>query len=238
MTTKVKAVVLKATDYKEKDKLLTLFSLEQGKIVCTMRGVKSPNAKLKFAKEPFCFGEYIIENTKGNNVVTQVEVIDNFFELTQNLDKLYEGCAMLDVVNKLSAENNQDAGLFIELIKALKCLTYENVRKYYVFDKFLLKVFKNCGYYFLSNKCSSCGYDLSDRRYFNLDIGEFVCANCRTNLCMEVSTPCFSALKLLENTDYDKLKNLRLGGDAERLVYNLLDKNFEWRFGKRFCQIV
>lgn len=237
MTTKVKAIVLKAIDYKEKDKLLTLFTLEQGKLVCSMRGVKAPNAKLKFAKEPFCFGEFVIENTKGNNVVTQVEIIENFFEITKDIDKFYEGCAILDVVLKLSNEQ-PDHALFIELIKALKCIAYENVRKYYVFDKFLIKIFKNAGYYFLSEKCSSCGYGLEDTRYFNLDIGEFVCANCKNNLCVKVSNPCFVGLRLLEKTDYDNLKNLRLGGEGEIEIYNLLDKNFEWRFGKRFVQIV
>ena len=196
MTTKVKAIVLKAIDYKEKDKLLTLFTLEQGKLICSMRGVKAPNAKLKFAKETFCFGEFIIENTKGNNIVTQVEIIDNFFEITQNIDK------------------------------------------FYVFDKFLLKIFKNFGYYFLSYKCPSCGYDLNEVRYFNLDIGEFVCTNCKTNICLKVSNACFSGLRFLEQTDYDRLKSLRLGGDAEIEIYNLLDKNFEWRFGKRFVQII
>ncbi len=237
MTTKVKAIVLKAIDYKEKDKLLTLFTLEQGKLICSMRGVKAPNAKLKFAKETFCFGEFIIENTKGNNIVTQVEVIDSFFEITQNIDKFYEGCAILDVVNKLATET-PDHAFFIELIKALKCLCYENVRKYYVFNKFLLKIFKNFGYYFLSNKCTSCGYDLDEVRYFNLDIGEFVCANCKTNTCIKVSNACFTGLRFLEQADYDRLKSLRLGGDAEIEIYNLLDKNFEWRFGKRFVQII
>ena len=237
MTTKVKAIVLKAIDYKEKDKLLTLYSLEQGKMVCSMRGVKAPKAKLKFAKEPFCFGEFVIENTKGNNVVTQVEVIDNFFDITKDLDKFYEGCAILDVVNKLSTDQS-DPALFIEIIKALKCLCYEKVKKYYVFDKFLLKIFENFGYYFLSQKCSSCGYDLDDDRYFNLDVGEFVCRHCKNDLCLKISNACFIGLRILSQTDYERLSSLRLGGNAEIDIYNLLDKNFEWRFNKRFCQIM
>ncbi len=237
MTTKVKAVVLKTADYKEKDKLITLFTLEQGKIFCSMRGVKSPTAKLKFAKEPFCFGEFILENTKGNNIVTQVQIIENFFEITKDIDKFYEGCAILDVVNKLSSET-PDPQLFIELIKALKCLSFENPRKYYVFDKFMLNIFKNSGYYFLSQKCPVCSYPLDDNRYFNLEVGEFVCTNCKTNLCIKVSNAGYSGLKFLDRTDYSNLKNLKLGGEAEVEIYNLLDKNFEWRFNKRFVQII
>lgn len=237
MTTKVKAIVLKSIDYKEKDRLITLFSLENGKMLCSLRGVKSPNAKLKFAKEPFCFGEFVIENTKGKNIITQVEVIDSFFNLTSDIDRYYEGCAILDVVGKISSEN-QDAALFIELLKALKCLSYENPAKYYVFDKFLIKIFESSGYYFLSQKCSSCKYDLSDARYFNLDVGEFVCSACKNDLCIKVSNAAFAGLRLLAQTDYERLKLLHLGGGAEKEIYSLLDKNFEFRFGKRFCQII
>ena len=57
-------------------------------------------------------------------------------------------------------------------------------------------------------------------------------------MCIKISNACFSALRILENTEYEKLKNLHLGGNAESEVYNLLDKNFEWRFGKRFVQII
>lgn len=235
MTTKVKAIVLKSIDYKEKDKLITLFTLEEGKKLCSLRGVKAPTAKLKFAKEPFCFGEFIIENTKGNNVITQVEPIDDFFDITKDIDKFYEGCAILDVVNKLSTES-QDSDLFIELIKALKCLCYENPQKYYVFDKFLLKIFKNFGYYFLSDKCSSCFYPLDDARYFNLDVGEFVCSNCKNDICIKVSNSAFAGLRLLDQTDYDKLKNLHLGGGAEFEIYNLFDKNFNFRFNGKLVK--
>lgn len=236
MTTKVKAIVLKSIDYKEKDRLVTLFTLENGKMTCVMRGVKGDKAKLKFAKEPFCFGEYIIENTKGNNVVSSVEIIDNFFEITQDLDKFYEGCAILDIVSTLSNEQ-QDAALFIETLKALKALARENIKKYYVFDKFLIEIFKNAGYYFMSNKCSSCGYMLDESRYFNLDVGEFVCSNCKNDLCIKVSNVAFAGLRLLQQTDYDRLKNLTLAGGAEKEIYDLLDKNYEWRFGKRFISI-
>ena len=58
--TKVKALVLSEKDSKEKDKLVTLFSLEEGKLFVYFRGVKGDKAKLKAAKELFTFGEFVI----------------------------------------------------------------------------------------------------------------------------------------------------------------------------------
>lgn len=235
-STKVKALVLESRDYKEKDKLVTLFTLENGKITAVMRGVKGEKAKLKSAKEIFAFGDYIIENTKGMNVVTQADIIDSFFALTQDLDKFYEGCAILDIVKKITRDE-PNPQLFIETLKALQALCYSNINKYYIIDKFLIKVFSDLGYFFLSDKCSGCGAKLADLKYFNLDVGELVCPACRNDTCVPVSGPCFSALRLLSATDYGKLSNLKLGGGGEVQAFHLLEKNFEWRTGAKFCSI-
>ena len=49
----INAIVLKSVDYKDNDKILTLYSPEKGKITAGIKGVKKSGAKLKFASEPF-----------------------------------------------------------------------------------------------------------------------------------------------------------------------------------------
>ena len=45
----VNAVMLRASDYNENDKILTLLTAEKGKITAGIKGVKKAAAKLKFA---------------------------------------------------------------------------------------------------------------------------------------------------------------------------------------------
>lgn len=230
---KVTGVVISSKDYKEKDKLISLFTVEEGLICASMRGVRGDKAKMKSAKEVFCFGEYVLENTKGNNVVTQVEIIDNFYGLTRDIDKYYEASSILDIINKI-ATTQASPQLFIDFLKCLRGICYQNIKKIYILDKFLISVFKNLGYEFVTNKCSSCGAKLSERKYFNLDIGEIVCPACKNDCCQPITETCFSALKLLNNTDFEKLDTLSLTSGSEIECLKLLEKNFEWRFGKRF----
>ena len=49
--------MLRAVDYGENDKILTLLSAEEGRITAGIKGVKKAGAKLKFAAQPFCFAE-------------------------------------------------------------------------------------------------------------------------------------------------------------------------------------
>ena len=232
-STKVKGLVVGAKDFKEKDKLVELYTLEEGKLTVSMKWVRGEKAKMKFAKEVFCFGEFVLENTKGLSVVSQVEIIDNFFALTKDITKFYEASDIIDIIKK-TAGGQANPQLFIEVIKALKTLCYENAKSLYVLDKFLLSIFQAMGYSFLTNKCASCSAALKDIRYFNLAVGEIVCPSCKNGSCISVSPSCFSALKILDNTDYEKLATLRLATSSEVEAFHLLQKNFEWRTGERF----
>lgn len=234
-STKVKAIVLRAANVKDKDKFLQLYSLEQGRMTVSMRGVRGDKAKLKSAKEIFCFGEFVVETTKNSNIVTAVSIIDNFYDLSKNIEKYYEACAILDIVDKVAKE--PDPRLFITIVKALETLCYDNVKKFYVIDKFLLDIFSAMGCSFITEKCSSCGSTLASR-YLNLDIGELVCPACKTAACVAISDACYSVLRILSSTPYNKLATLKFGGMGEMQAFNLLSKNYEWRTGYTLINLI
>ena len=50
---KVKGIVLKFSDFKDSDKIVTVFSAEMGILNIRVRGVKKNKAKLAFAVQPF-----------------------------------------------------------------------------------------------------------------------------------------------------------------------------------------
>lgn len=50
---KVSAIVLGSRDYKEKDKLVELFTLEEGLKTVVLKGVKNANANLNSPKNHF-----------------------------------------------------------------------------------------------------------------------------------------------------------------------------------------
>lgn len=235
-STKVKAIVIGGTNIKEKDKLITIFSLEQGKMVVSMKGVRGEKAKLKSAKEIFCFGDFVIEEGKFSKIVTSVDIIDNFYLLSSNIDKYYEGCAILDIINKITTDQPNHL-LFIETIKALKTLCYDDVKKYYVIDKFLVNLFKNTGYAFLTDKCSCCGGTLNIK-YFNFEVGEVVCPMCKNGITEQIAPATYTALRILDQTDYEKLPSVKFGGMAEVQAFNLLSKNYMFRTGYKVLDIL
>lgn len=234
-STKVKGIVIGGINVKEKDKLVKLYTLELGKISVAFKGVRAEKAKLKSAKELFCFGDYIIESSKAGHIVTSCDIIDSFHAISKDIQKYYEACAILNIVDKAAYESNPL--FFIEVIKSIKSICYDNIKRLYVLDKFLISYFDYSGYRFLSEKCSSCGAKLT-KRYFNYDIGELVCPACKTFNCDAVSDSAFTAMKILQNTDYDKLQTVKLGGEGEVQAFNILCKNFEWKTGYKVLKVI
>lgn len=236
-STKVKGIIIENKDLKEKDKSVVIYSLEKGKIRAIFRGVRGEKAKMKASKEIFTFGDFFIENTKGNNVVSQVDVIESFYPLSQDLDKYYEACSIVDVVRKLGTEQS-DPAFFIETLKALKSLCYGNIKKGYVLAKYLIKVFDGAGYPINTEKCASCKSIITGKKFINFEFGEVVCSGCKTLVCEEISLPVFSALKILNNTEYDKLSTIHLSENSEKELLKMLLKNFEFRFNYTIFAVI
>ena len=232
---KINAIVFSGTNVKEKDMLLRVFSLEQGKLTLSLKGVRQEKSKLKIAKEIFCFGQFICEKGREIDIVTGFDVIDNFSGLTKDIEKYYEGCAILDLLNAVA--NGANPPLFIEVINAFKTLCYENLPKYYIIDKFLLSLINALGYGFLTENCSSCQARLA-KKYLNLDIGEIVCPSCHNQNCVSISDACYSALKLLSTSPYEKLSTIKLGGNGEREAFSILSKDFYYRTGHKVITII
>ena len=56
---KIQAIVLNKVDYKDNDRVLTLFSPQKGRVTVSCKGVKKQNSKLRAGSELFAFGTYI-----------------------------------------------------------------------------------------------------------------------------------------------------------------------------------
>lgn len=130
------AILIRASESKDFDKKVHLFTLEKGMINATMKGVKRQKAKLKFGAEPFSFCQYETVTKNGYHTVIGCSPIEDLFGLTQDPDKYLIGCVMLEVSER-AASSLESPELFILLLKCLKALLYcekssENILAYFV----------------------------------------------------------------------------------------------------------
>lgn len=220
----VNAINLKSFDFGESDKICVLYSIELGKFTAICKGVKKAASKLKFAAEPFCFGEYSLSKTKDRYIVTGCVLDTQFYDIRLDIGRYYAGCAVLECIEHCSLENVKSPALFLLVLKTLKSLTYENDSPEKILAFFILNAIKILGYKLSLDKCVNCGNILADKIYFSSLNGGFTCGLCRDGI--PSSKIIHTALRLLSLTDYEKLGTLKLGADTLRECLKLLNFYF------------
>lgn len=233
---KTTAIVMSVVDYKEKDKLVNLFSLELGMITATLKGVKSSKAKLKFAGQPFCFGEFVLAKNGAKFTITSVTIIDQFYDLTTNYDHFMLASQMMNMIPSVLKDQSIADELFLVTIKTIRDLTYENIDGRICVIKFMLEAFKIAGYSMNFECCTDCGNSFTDDKYLDIDLGNFVCSRCVTMHGKLLPPKVFDTLKDINTHDTEQLLSI----DTKHLTecLNVLITNFYYRFGKKLIDLI
>ncbi len=178
MQEKINAVVLKAVDYGEYDKMLTLLSFEEGKISAGIKGVKKASAKLKFAAQPFAFCEYVLSRTGSKNTVIGAMERESFYEFRTDIIKFYCASAACEAVCALCIDSFSCPDLFNSLVTSLAKMCSKGEKK--ALASFLLNALALSGYGISAGMCPVCGENLLNGKVlsFDMNMGSFTCERC------------------------------------------------------------
>ncbi len=226
---KLKGIVIKAIDYKDSDKIITIFSAEKGLISARVRGVKKAKAKLAFAVQPFAFVEFMLSAKGGFFTVINATSIDQFFDITIDFDNYILMLACLEVCSKTIKENDINEELFILLLNSLKLVCYQNVSAMVVFIKFMLEALKHLGFATQISNCACCDNNLNEKIFsFSYDYNGMLCSKCSNkNEYLELSQGEFAVLKNINNSSLEGLVNLKFNSrDNLVQIISLLSKIF------------
>ena len=175
MDKKVKAIVTRAVPYREADMILTLVSLEEGRITASARGCLKPSAKLRFAASPMNFGEYMLSGKGDRYIVTDCVQYDSFSPITADIDKYYAACMILELLAKLSPEPQPQ--LFLHTVQELKAMAYEGKNARDAVCDYLLATLVDNGNGLDFSNCAVCGCILDGEAAFSEADG-IVCPHC------------------------------------------------------------
>lgn len=169
-------VVLRANNYREADKMLTLFSKEGGRIDALCRGCRKQGSSLQSSSDVFCCSLFGMNVQKGRYYITQAVPKDNFFNLRKNIHALLTGTLLLEVCEKTVMPGQENARLFALLVNCLYAMDHgKEPKEVLVF--FTFKLLDILGLRPSLSRCAICGSrDVANR--VNIGAGGLVCKNC------------------------------------------------------------
>jgi len=118
------------------------------------------------------------------------------------------------------------------LLNTLKHICYDDLPPYLVTAKFCEDVLNGLGYEISYQNCSSCNSPYLNKVFLNLDNGEFVCNNCKSQNSLQISMQALSLLKILSMTEYERLNSIKISSSVAKEAIHIICKDLEFRLLK------
>lgn len=221
MEWKTDALVIGGIDYKDHDKLLTLFTAERGIVFAGIKGVRKPNAKLAFAAQSFAFAEYVLVEKGEHYTVKSAYSYDGFYPLRLDVERFYAANGILAVCKAVAPDGERLHALFVATVQALKELAYDEADPIETLVGFMLTAAGEAGYYVDLDGCGICGAEPVGEPYFDFDAGHFTCQECSVGSRASVST--YHTLRKCASLSYDEAKTQGGKKRALRLMKAFLE---------------
>lgn len=220
----IQAIVLRVTDYNDRDALLTVLSRNHGKLTIKARGLRRKNSPLVAPCQLLAFGEFTLFEYKGQYTINEAHSLELFSNLRRDLTKLSLGsyfAQSAEVISQEDIPNPELQTLLLNCLFALSALNEEEAKVKAVFE---LRAACIAGYMPDLFGCHSCGSQNPDR--FDIAQGLLECHNCRTiggGIRMPVTSGVLEAMRFICLCDPKKILSFNLGQENLQLLSNLTE---------------
>ncbi len=181
-----RGVVLRTYRLGEADRIVVFLTQGRGKVRGVAKGVRKTRSKFGSRLEPTSHLNLQLYETRGDlDIVTQVESIDVFRHIREDLDRLNRCTALLEATDHLTLEGEPNGPLYKMLVGALT--TIETRDHPLVVPAFLLKALSMEGFRPELDACIEC-QTTEDLVAFDPADGGVLCRPCRRGLPISVET--------------------------------------------------
>ncbi len=229
------AVVLKAQDYGEADRILTLYTPAHGKVRAIAKGVRRTKSRTSGHVDLFTRSNLLIAVGRQLDIITQAETVETFAGLRRNLWHVAQATYIVELVEGFSAEQLANHGLYTLLIDTLRRLATGD-------DPFLavraceLQLLGLTGYQPQLFRCLHCNERIEPgSNRFSARLGGVLCPACEASdrTAAPVSV---DALKVMRNLQTNEQAMLRVGPlaqNVQREVEKRLQEYIVYRLERR-----
>lgn len=180
------AIVVRRADYRENDRMITLFSPTMGRIDALCRGCRRQKSPLMAASELFCAGEYVLYQTSERATVVSCQVSDTYYALRSDYERLSHGMYMLELCAAAIQPAQENERLFMLLLRSLAHLCYGDMPARRVTAVFLMGLSSLLGFRPQVGRCAKCSTPILQNRVgdhviigsFSPEQGGVLCPGC------------------------------------------------------------
>ena len=214
-----KGIVLRETETKEADKILTLLTAEQGKISVIARGVRRKSCKYAACAQSLVYSEWTLYQKGDWYYANDGATIELFQGLQSDLNAMALGFYLAELTETVTTPEVPAQELLRHLLNGLYALSSLHKPTELVKPAFELKLLALAGYEPLADGCAYCGCVEPEQPFLDVMQGVLRCKSCGAGESGRSLPLCADSLKALRHVIYGddkRLYSFALGQDALR----------------------
>lgn len=178
MIIKSEAIVLNAKKYGDTSKIVTLYTKEDGKINLIAKSARSSKSKFGASLEPMSqiYTTYYKKSGSHLHLLSNAELISQMKGLTDSLEQMSFGFAIIETLKLTQEENEQNVELFKLVKESLNILNLNFNNPFSLFLAFLIRLCQIMGFEFDFGENSKLASD-KDFLYLSLSDGHKISDN-------------------------------------------------------------
>ena len=153
-----RGVALRSYRLGEADRIVVFMTERHGKVRAVAKGVRRTTSKFGARLEPLTHVDLLLWQGRSDlDIVNQVEVIDVYRAVREDLHRMPLGMSMLEVTDQMAQERHPDPRLYAMLVGALGALANPDADPSLVAPSFFLKALVLEGAGPVLDECAHCG---------------------------------------------------------------------------------
>lgn len=240
MLAKVEGIVIRATDYGEGNRILTVLTKQSGKMSMMARGAKKPKSRFAALSQPFTCAEFVIfrSSSRAMGTINSGELIHSHHTLREDLMLSAYAAYMAELVNRLTTDGDVIPGLYDQLLAAFRALEEGKDAEIltHVIEMNMLAV---AGFMPELYTCVICGSTTHPLGSLSAEQGGAVCIQCKGKVtsAMAVTPAVLKLLRALQQIDLRRLGNIQISGATreklQQFIRTYMDIHLQVRWKSR-----
>lgn len=230
----VDAIILKSIRAREADRVLTLYTRQEGKKRVIAHGVEKPTSRKRGAVQPFACSRLMLRRGRDLDSVSQGEGLEIFPKLRQSLEGLARASYLAELVDAFSMDGDPNPLVFDLLRNTFRVLGRDH--DFVALRAFEIKLLTLLGYRPGLENCVSCGAS-SEKGviYFSVEQGGIICEQCRPAIsgAVQISRGALANLKALMHWEMARLYQLRINTAAGKEMKSIVGRFIEYHLERR-----
>ena len=225
------AIVLRHADWGEADRLLTLYTREQGLVRALAKGARKVTSRKAGHLQPFTY--ITIQLAKGRDLllVTQVDTVNAFLPLHDDLTKTSYAAYIVELLLRFSVEEEGgNPAIFRLLHESLERIEKE-ADSWLAVRYYEMRLLDAVGFRPHLFECANCGREiLPEDQYFSFFAGGVICPRCGERLpnLTKISLEALKYLRHFQRSSYKDAYRAKASLEVQKEAETLMQAYFTY----------